>query len=137
MLPVCCSPRHRGAGLWRSPCSARGIAALDATVVSIALPAIGREFRADVGALQRIVSGYTLTLAAFPPVGGPLSDRFGRRRTYSAGDIWFALAPAACRCAPGAGVPDRHPVLQGADAPPRSNWAPHPYAAATLRRVQQ
>jgi hypothetical protein len=33
------------------------IAALDATVVSIARPAIGREFRAGVGALKGMVSG--------------------------------------------------------------------------------
>lgn len=42
-----------------------GIAALDATVVNIALPTIGREFHVGVGALQWVMSGYTLTLAAF------------------------------------------------------------------------
>jgi MFS family permease len=41
-----------------------GIVALDATVVSIALPAIGRDFHASVAALQWMMNGYTLTLAA-------------------------------------------------------------------------
>ena len=42
-----------------------GIAALDATVVSIALPTIGRDFGTGVAALQWVMNGYTLTLAAF------------------------------------------------------------------------
>ena len=42
-----------------------GIAALDATVVNITLPAIGRDFRTGVAALQWVINGYTLTLAAF------------------------------------------------------------------------
>jgi len=41
-----------------------GIAALDATVVNIALPVIGRDFGTGVAALQWVMNGYTLTLAA-------------------------------------------------------------------------
>jgi MFS family permease len=41
-----------------------GIAAIDATVVGVALPAIGREFHIGVAALQWVVSGYFLTLAS-------------------------------------------------------------------------
>jgi EmrB/QacA subfamily drug resistance transporter len=73
-----------------------GMAALDATVVNIALPTIGREFHTGVGALQWVISGYTLTLAAFLLLGGSLGDRLGRRRIYSIGIVWFALASAAC-----------------------------------------
>jgi len=36
-----------------------GIAALDATVVNIALPVIGRDFRTGVAALQWVMNGYT------------------------------------------------------------------------------
>src|SRR5438128_10557436 len=46
-----------------------GIAALDGTVVGIALPAIGRQFRADVSSLQWIVTGYTLSLAGLLLLG--------------------------------------------------------------------
>ncbi len=93
-----------------------GIAALDATVVNIALPTIGREFHTDVGALQWVMSGYTLTLAAFLLIGGSLGDRFGRRRVYSIGIVWFALASAACGFAPNAGFLIVTRALQGVGA---------------------
>jgi len=79
-----------------------GIASLDATVVNIALPAIGREFGTGIAALQWVITGYTLTLAAFLLIGGSLGDRFGRRKVYLVGIVWFALASAACGLAPGA-----------------------------------
>jgi EmrB/QacA subfamily drug resistance transporter len=78
-----------------------GIAALDATVVNIALPTIGREFHTGVAALQWVMTGYTLTLAAFLLVGGSLGDHFGRRKVYTIGVVWFALASVACGLAPG------------------------------------
>jgi MFS family permease len=53
-----------------------GIAALDATVVGIALPTIGRDFHTGLGDLQWVVTAYTLTLAAFLLIGGTLGDRF-------------------------------------------------------------
>ena len=92
-----------------------GIAALDATVVDIALPAIGREFHVGVGALQWVMAGYSLALAAFLLIGGSLGDRFGRRRVYLIGVVWFTLASAACGFAR-PGVPDATRVLQGAGA---------------------
>ena len=79
-----------------------GISALDATVVRIALPAIGRDFGTGVAALQWVTNGYTLTLAAFLLAGGSLGDRFGRRKVYLIGIVWFALASAACGLAPDA-----------------------------------
>ncbi len=79
-----------------------GIAALDATVVNIALPTIGRQFHTGVSALQWVMTGYTLTLAAFLLIGGSLGDRYGRKRVYLIGVVWFALASAACGFAPSA-----------------------------------
>jgi len=55
-----------------------GIAALDATVVNIALPTIGRDFHAGIAALQWVMTSYILSLAAFLLIGGSLGDRFGR-----------------------------------------------------------
>jgi EmrB/QacA subfamily drug resistance transporter len=77
-----------------------GIAALDATVVNIALPVIGRDFHTGIAALQWVMTGYTLTLAAFLLIGGSLGDRFGRRKVYLIGIVWFAVASAACGLAP-------------------------------------
>src|SRR5215472_4799672 len=90
-----------------------GIAALDATVVNIALPTIGREFHTGVAALQWVTSGYTLTLAAFLLIGGSLGDHFGRRRIYTIGIVWFALASVACGFAPNAVFLIVMRVLQG------------------------
>jgi len=80
-----------------------GIAALDATVVGIALPTIGRHFRVGVSSVQWVVTAYTLTLAAFLLLGGSLGDRFGRRKVFTIGVVWFAAASAACGIAPSAG----------------------------------
>ncbi len=73
-----------------------GMAAIDATVIGIALPAIGRNFHAPLGTLQWVVTGYTLILASLLLLGGSLGDRFGRRRVFLVGVAWFALASAAC-----------------------------------------
>ncbi len=79
-----------------------GIAALDATVVNIALPTIGRDFHAGIAALQWVMTSYTLTMTAFLLLGGSLGDRLGRRKVYLIGIVWFALASAACGLAPSA-----------------------------------
>jgi EmrB/QacA subfamily drug resistance transporter len=90
-----------------------GIAALDATVVGIALPSIGRTFHSGVGTLQWVVTGYALTLAAFLLLGGSLGDRLGRKRIFSVGVVWFAVASACCGLAPNAATLIMARVLQG------------------------
>jgi EmrB/QacA subfamily drug resistance transporter len=93
-----------------------GLAAIDATVVGIALPAIGRDFRVGLDSLQWIVTGYTLTLAGLLLVGGALGDRYGRRRIFVVGVAWFALASLLCGLAPTAGVLIAARALQGVGA---------------------
>jgi EmrB/QacA subfamily drug resistance transporter len=90
-----------------------GIAAIDATVVGVALPAIGREFQVGVAALQWVVSGYFLTLASFLLLSGSLSDRFGRKRLFCIGVVGFAVSSAACGLAPSAGFLIAMRVVQG------------------------
>lgn len=103
------------AGRWVIAATVLGSAmvAVDATVVGIALPTIGREFQASVAQLQWVVNGYTLTLAALLLVGGSLGDRFGRRRMFGLGILWFTVASAACALAPGAAALIALRVLQG------------------------
>jgi len=93
-----------------------GIAALDATVVGIALPAIGRDFHATVASMQWVVDGYTLTLAGLLLLGGALGDLHGRRKVFAIGTVWFALASLACGLAPDAGFLIAARALQGAGA---------------------
>ncbi|MFL6241200.1 MAG: MFS transporter [Actinomycetes bacterium] len=90
-----------------------GIAAIDATVVGIALPAIGKDFDVGVSSLQWVVNAYTLTLAGLLLLGGALGDQFGRRRLFLVGTIWFALASLLCGFAPNATVLVLARALQG------------------------
>src|SRR6188768_3911579 len=71
-----------------------GIAFLEATVVNVALPAIGEDLGADVAGLQWTINGYLLTLAALILIGGSLGDRYGRRRVFMIGVVWFTGASA-------------------------------------------
>jgi EmrB/QacA subfamily drug resistance transporter len=75
---------------------ASGMAFLDATAVQVALPSIGRELDASLSGLQWTVTGYTLTLAALILLGGSLGDRYGRRRVFVIGVVWFAAASLLC-----------------------------------------
>ncbi|MGI9062361.1 MAG: DHA2 family efflux MFS transporter permease subunit [Pseudonocardiaceae bacterium] len=79
-----------------------GLAMLDATVVNIALREIGSELGAGFTELQWIINAYTLTLAALILLGGSLGDRFGRRRVFLVGVVWFAVASLLCGLAPNA-----------------------------------
>ncbi len=72
------------------------LAGIDATAVNVALPDIGADLDADFTALQWTVSAYALTLASFILLGGTLGDRFGRRRVFVVGVVWFAAASLAC-----------------------------------------
>jgi predicted MFS family arabinose efflux permease len=73
-----------------------GVAALDATVVNVALPAIGDDLGGGVSGLQWILNSYLLTLSALILLGGSLGDRFGRRRIFLVGVVWFAVASLLC-----------------------------------------
>ncbi len=90
-----------------------GMAALDATVVGIALPAMGRDFHATVASIQWVVDAYTLTLAGLLLIGGTLGDSHGRRRVFAIGIVWFAVASLLCGVAPDVGVLIAARALQG------------------------
>lgn len=90
-----------------------GMAFLDGTVVNVALPAMGEDLGADIAGLQWIVNGYMLMLASLILLSGSLGDRLGRRRTFVAGVIWFALASLVCAVAPNLEVMIAGRILQG------------------------
>ncbi|MGW7435283.1 MFS transporter [Streptomyces sp. NPDC054849] len=89
------------------------MAMLDSTVVNVALPRIGQDLHADLAVLQWTVNAYLLTLAGLILVGGALSDRFGRRRIFVLGVVWFAVGSLLCGIAPNAGVLIAARALQG------------------------
>jgi EmrB/QacA subfamily drug resistance transporter len=89
------------------------MAFLDATVVNVALPTIGKDLHTSLAGLQWTVTAYTLTLAGLILLGGALGDRLGRRRVFVTGVAWFALASALCGLAPDIGVLIAARALQG------------------------
>jgi EmrB/QacA subfamily drug resistance transporter len=90
-----------------------GIAFLDATVVNVALPDIGRDLHASTSTLQWILNGYTLTLASLILLGGSLGDRYGRRRIFVLGTGVFTVASLLCAVAPNAGFLVAARLVQG------------------------
>ena len=73
---------------------------LDALIVSVALPSIGKELGGGISGLQWVVDGYTLMLAALLLSAGSISDRVGAKRAFGLGMAVFLLASAACGLAP-------------------------------------
>jgi len=80
-----------------------GMAFLDATVVNIALPRIGTDLGIGLSGLQWTVNAYTLTLSGFLLLGGSLGDRYGRKRVFLVGVVWFAAASLLCAVSPTGG----------------------------------
>ncbi|MCX5332611.1 MFS transporter [Streptomyces sp. NBC_00140] len=89
------------------------MAMLDSTVVNVALPRIGEDLDADLAALQWTVNAYMLTLAGLILLGGSLGDRYGRRKIFVVGVVWFAAASLLCGLAPNSGVLIAARALQG------------------------
>ncbi|MFI0356056.1 MFS transporter [Actinomadura sp. 9N407] len=104
-----------GPGRWILLATVLGssVASLDATVVNVALPRLARDLDAGMAGLQWTVNAYTLTLAGFILLGGSLGDRFGRRRIFVIGVVWFALASLLCGAAQDIGTLVAARALQG------------------------
>ncbi|AUG75450.1 MFS transporter [Kitasatospora sp. MMS16-BH015] len=89
---------------------------LDATIVNVALPAIGQGLHAGLSGLQWVVAGYTLAFAGLLLSAGTVSDRIGADRLFGYGLLGFAAASAACGLADGVVSLVAARVAQGAAA---------------------
>ncbi|NED94710.1 MFS transporter [Phytoactinopolyspora alkaliphila] len=78
---------------------ASGVAFLDGTVVTVALPRIGTDLGAEFSALQWVLNAYLLALGALVLVGGALGDLLGRRRVFEVGMWGFGVASLLCALA--------------------------------------
>src|SRR5205085_7812106 len=90
--------------------------ALDATIMSIALPSAQGSLHASDADRQWVITAYTLTFGGLLLLGGRVADRFGRKRSFLAGLAGFALASALGGWAPSFGVLILARALQGAFA---------------------
>ena len=90
-----------------------GMVMLDSTVVNVALARIGEELEVGFAGLQWITNAYGLTLASFILLGGVLGDRYGRRRVFVIGTVWFAAASLLCAVSPNEQLLIMSRALQG------------------------
>src|SRR3954449_5324954 len=90
--------------------------ALDATIVTIALPSAQRALGFDDGDRQWLITSYTVTFAGLLLLGGRVADRLGRRRAFLLGLVGFAASSALAGAAPDLGVLIAGRALQGAFA---------------------
>jgi EmrB/QacA subfamily drug resistance transporter len=90
--------------------------ALDALVVTTALPTIRVHLGASIEQLEWTVNAYTLSFAVLLMTGAALGDRLGRRRMFAAGLAIFSGASAACALAPNVGLLIAARAVQGAGA---------------------
>ena len=102
-----------GRGLLLGTVLGSSLATLDGSVVNVALPHIGRDLHAPLWGLQWTVNAYLLPLAAFVLLGGALGDRFGRRKIFLLGVVWFTGASVLCGFATGIGWLVGARALQG------------------------
>jgi len=91
---------------------------VDSSVVTVALPRIGKELPTTVlGVLEGqlyIYTGYLLTLSALLILAGALCDYYGRRRMFLIGVVGFGLTSVLCGLAPNMEFLVLSRVLQGA-----------------------
>jgi len=97
-------------------CVGAFMAALDASIVTIALPSIGHTFNADVNLTSWVSIAYLITLTAMVVSLGRLADAFGRRTVYTAGFGVFIVGSALCGAAPSIALLLAARVLQAVGA---------------------
>lgn len=93
-----------------------GVAFLDGSVVSVALPRIEADLGGGLATLQWVFDGYLLTLGALVLVGGALGDLLGKRRVFIVGTVGFGVASLLCGLAPTAATLVGARMLQGVAA---------------------
>lgn len=89
---------------------------LDFFALNLALPAMADELDTTAEALQWVVSGYMLALAAFLVPGGRLGDILGRKRMLIIGLVIFGASSLGAGLAPDAAVVVGFRIVQGVGA---------------------
>lgn len=89
------------------------MAIMDATIVNVALPTLGREFHTGTDAVGGVVIAYLVSLAVFIPTSGWLGDRLGGRRVLLGAIVIFVGASALCGAATSLGQLVAFRIVQG------------------------
>ncbi|PFJ18255.1 MFS transporter [Bacillus cereus] len=72
------------------------MAAMDATIVNVALQTISKELQVPPSAMGTVNVGYLVSLAVFLPISGWLGDRFGTKRVFLIALFVFTTASVLC-----------------------------------------
>lgn len=89
---------------------------LDASIVTLAFPALQDDFGQPLAAVQWVSLAYLLGLVGLLAAAGRVADAAGRKRTYLTGFAVFTVASVACGFAPGLGWLVGFRVVQAAGA---------------------
>ena len=92
------------------------IAVVNATMINVALPHIGRDFGVSEGTYGWLVTGYSLTFGIFNAINGRLADVFGTKRVYMIGLFMLGACSLAVAASPTVEVAVAVRILQGAGA---------------------
>jgi EmrB/QacA subfamily drug resistance transporter len=95
---------------------AQFVVVLDASIVNIALPDIGRGLHLQAGGLSWVIDAYLLTFGGLLLLGGRAADLLGRRTVFLGGLLTFTAASLADGLAPGGGALIAFRAIQGAAA---------------------
>src|SRR5271155_3017955 len=77
----------------------RSVVFLDASVTSVALPAIRSDLGGGLAGQQWVTNAYLLALSSLLLIGGSLGDVFGQKRVFLVGVAGFGLTSALCAVA--------------------------------------
>jgi len=107
--------RHRGLALGLI-LVAQLLVVIDVSIVTLALPAIGRALDFSATGLQWVISGYALAFGGLLLLGGRSADLLGRRKVLITGAGLFTAASLACGLAHSAALLISARVVEGMGA---------------------
>ena len=97
-------------------CVAVLVVNIDSTILNVALPTLVRTLHATSSDLQWIVDAYAMVFGGLLLVSGSVADRFGRRRMFISGFLFFAAASLGAAFAGSVGELIAWRALMGAGA---------------------
>ena len=89
------------------------VSILDATIVNVALPTLGRAFGVPATSVDTVAIYYLVSLAVFIPASGWLGDRFGGKRVLLTAIVVFTAASALCGAATSLTALEIFRIVQG------------------------
>ncbi|MDR3705463.1 MAG: DHA2 family efflux MFS transporter permease subunit [Paludibacteraceae bacterium] len=72
------------------------MAVLDTTIVNVGLPKIMSSFGVGLDKIEWVITAYMLAMAAMLPTSGWIADKFGFKRIYFLGLLFFTIGSLLC-----------------------------------------